>query len=148
LFASDFVAPQRANSTSQRKRKNKEDYRELAVAIMDVVAIIQDELQAVEQREGSRFWTLCLAFNKYVCRRFIHWIHNKTQKTTVHYNVSCSFLSDVLHHIQEHNRMHWSARLFKTASIQEEINNFKESLNNQRANLNVSCDKLFTTLFI
>ena len=52
--------------TSQRDRRNKEEYRDLATAIVDIVVAMQDELQADEQHEGSRFWSLCLDFNKYV----------------------------------------------------------------------------------
>jgi len=50
----------------QRDRSNKEDYRELALAVTDIMTILGDELQAVECREGSRCWTFCLEFQGYV----------------------------------------------------------------------------------
>jgi hypothetical protein len=50
----------------QRDRSNMEDYRELAFAIMDIMTIMKDEMQAVESHERSKYWAFCVEFNEYV----------------------------------------------------------------------------------
>jgi hypothetical protein len=56
---------------TQRDLKNKEDYKELAMTIFDLVAVVADELgEAAESHEGSKFWVFCLEFNEYVIVSF------------------------------------------------------------------------------
>ena len=120
------------NSSTQRDRRNREDYKELAIAIVDVITIVQDQLQAVEFNAKSRFWMLCLEFNQYVEFR---------SKGLNFMSFSSRCLLDILRSVQKRRRDHWLVHFLKSSARQEEINRFKATIMEQRASLLVSFSK-------